>query len=282
VTRRDILGGLPVLILLLCPTCASAGWYDSTEARDARRERRSLPLVVVDDGLNVLNAAAHTITSPRGWGEADWLRAGTVVLVGAGSSLLDHEMLRLLERNKSNGLDDAAKIAVRFGEGPAAILVGGMYVVGLAVDEPWLRETGAIAGGCILLSTGLTSMLKVVAGRARPLVGEGHGVFRPFTSDARYRSFPSGHASVAFSLAAVFAERIDNVSADIALYTLASVASVARMYRRHHWLSDVVFTALSTTAIAKSMVWWYDRKATSESRLSIEAGVAEVRLTYRL
>jgi len=53
-------------------------------------------------------------------------------------------------------------------------------------------------------------------------------------------SFPSGHASGSFAVAAVFAyEYRDHIAIPITAYTLASIVDVSRLGARQHWLSDI-------------------------------------------
>jgi membrane-associated phospholipid phosphatase len=73
-------------------------------------------------------------------------------------------------------------------------------------------------------------------------------------------SFPSGHTTVAFAVSAVLAERIKNPWASVGLYGAATAAAVSRMYTQDHWLSDVVFTAAYTTAIAHAVVKWFEKE----------------------
>ena len=59
---------------------------------------------------------------------------------------------------------------------------------------------------------------------------------------------PSGHATVAFAVSSVLAERIDNLYASIGLYSIASVTAISRLYHNRHWLSDVAVAATIGTA----------------------------------
>ena len=72
-------------------------------------------------------------------------------------------------------------------------------------------------------------------------------------------SFPSGHTTAAFALSAVLAARIKNPWATVGLYGVAAGAAMSRMYTRDHWLSDVVFTAVYTSAVANSVVHWFEK-----------------------
>jgi membrane-associated phospholipid phosphatase len=63
---------------------------------------------------------------------------------------------------------------------------------------------------------------------------------RPNQSD--YRSFPSGHATIAFTGAELLNQEYGDISPwySIAGYTVASTTSILRVYNNEHWFSDVV------------------------------------------
>jgi membrane-associated phospholipid phosphatase len=191
----------------------------------------------------------------------DWLVAGGVVGVTAASFLLDDEAFDLTKRNHSSFNNDLTRVAVEYGSGYVAIgLPIGMYITGLVLEDTWVRETAALMGSTLLLTSAITTAGKVVIGRARPYTGFGNHEFRVFSGQAGFMSFPSGHTTVAFAISAVLAARIKNPWASVGLYGVATAAAVSRMYTQDHWLSDVVFTASYTTAVAHSVVKWFENE----------------------
>jgi membrane-associated phospholipid phosphatase len=195
------------------------------------------------------------------WDGADWLVVGGVMGITAAGFLLDDEAFNLVERNHSSFNNDVTRSAVEYGSGYIAIgLPVGMYIYGLALEDKWVRETAVLMGSTLMLTSVITTMGKVVIGRARPFTGFGNHEFRPFNDRASFVSFPSGHTTVAFAVSAVLAERIKNPWASVGLYGAATAAAVSRMYTQDHWLSDVVFTAAYTTAIAHAVVKWFEKE----------------------
>jgi hypothetical protein len=225
----------------------------------------SLPSTVTTDGLIALKAAAHVITAPGRWEGTDWLTAGGIVGATALSYSLDNGAMDFMERNRSSFNDDATDIAVEYGSGAVAIGVPAtLYLGGLLFKEPWLRETGLLAGTTMVVASATTTLGKIAVGRARPYAGFGRAKFRPFNSHEEFMSFPSGHTTAAFALSAVLSARIKNPWATAGLYGVATAAAMSRMYTRDHWLSDVVFTAAYTSAVARSVVSWFEDEEVSE------------------
>jgi membrane-associated phospholipid phosphatase len=91
-----------------------------------------------------------------------------------------------------------------------------------------------------LINAGYTTLLKEVIHRERPN-GEDN------------LSFPSGHASNAFTLAAV-AERHYGWKAGLPAYTLASLVAVSRLHRNKHYLSDVLAGATLGYIVGRTVV----------------------------
>jgi membrane-associated phospholipid phosphatase len=108
--------------------------------------------------------------------------------------------------------------------------------VGVAKHDSRARETG-ILGGEALLDAGIVStVLKQVTQRPRPLVPDPKDDF--FDGG---NSFPSGHATAAWALATVVASEYHGHKAvQISAYALASAVSISRYTGRAHFLSDVL------------------------------------------
>lgn len=245
----------------------------------------SLGARVGDDALTMLRATGHTLSGPARWEADDFLKAGGVVALTAGAALLDRDMRDLLHRNRSSFADGLSDIAVHYGEGgPVIALMAGMYGVGLAFENDWLRETAFLAGTAVVISAGLSTAGKFIVGRARPYAELGNHEFRPFSDSDEFHSFPSGHTIVAFALSAVLAERIKNSWATVGLYTAAAACAFSRMYEDQHWLSDVVFSAAVSIAVAHSVVRWFEESFSpaGEAGLSVVPTGQGIAIVWRL
>ncbi len=136
------------------------------------------------------------------------------------------------------------------GVGTVAI-AGGAYVGGLLADQPRVREFGADAALSMLVAQSVTIPVKILAGRFRPDQDAGPYHFKPLGGS---QSFPSGHATQAFTLAAVISEYADNPWGSAAAYGGAVLVGLARLEQRAHFVSDVVAGAVVGTLAAKAVM----------------------------
>lgn len=100
----------------------------------------------------------------------------------------------------------------------------------------------------------LTVLLKFVFGRARPYLENGPFHFRAFSFDSQYHSFPSGHASLSWSIFTPVAERFG-----VFWFSIPMLLSLQRITSDNHWLSDVVAGA--------TLGWWIGSSFHRTSRL---------------
>ncbi|MEW6509714.1 MAG: phosphatase PAP2 family protein [Bacteroidota bacterium] len=192
--------------------------------------------------------------------------AGAVGVGTGGAMFLDNDMRELMQRSQSGGADKISDISVEYGSGVNMLLLSaGGYAAGLIFEEDWLRETAMLSGSAILIAGVVSTVTKVVAGRARPYTGLGSGMWRPFSLKVDYESFPSGHVIVAFAVSGVLAERIGNPWATVGLYGLAAATAWSRMYTDHHWFSDVILAAAISVSVSRSLVQWYEGESKGES-----------------
>jgi membrane-associated phospholipid phosphatase len=269
---------LPVLSSPLC-FGGEGSRTDSTGA--ARRPAFS---IIEGDGIAFLRMAGHVFSAPARWDGGAWGLAGGLVAGTAGASFLDNDARTMMQRNHTRANDRVSDVAVQYGSGLTMLLVSaGGYTAGLAFGEDWIRETSLLSGTAIILAGTISTVSKIAVGRARPYKGEGRFRFRPFSFNDGYVSFPSGHTIVAFAVSGVLAERIKNPWASVGLYGLAAATGLSRMYTDDHWLSDVLFGAVISISVSRSLVQWYERKSTGgdENGLQIVPSGNGIALVWR-
>jgi len=116
-------------------------------------------------------------------------------------------------------------------------VAGSFYLVGRIADNPKARETGVLVAEAAADGAVVAQILKYITERPRPGSDSGHGGF--FDGG---NSFPSGHATVAWSMAAVVAHEYKGHRwVAITAYGLASLVAAARFGAHEHFLSDVLF-----------------------------------------
>jgi PAP2 superfamily protein len=135
-----------------------------------------------------------------------------------------------------------------------------MYLGGLASKDQHAENTGLLAAEAIADTQIVSLVLKAVDGRLHPSDIPPGGNFRD--TWFKYRgtwnnpgSFPSGHSTSAFAVAAVFSDRYrDHRWVPWVAYGLASVFSLSRIPDQAHFPSDVFAGAALGYAISHYVV----------------------------
>ena len=193
--------------------------------------------------LCILVAALCAATPASGQRRAEpYLAAGALL---AGAALLDRPVDRSVADGGGTRLEWATR-ALNYGGRPvyALVALGGAYAGGRLADAPKLSSSAAHVATALLAAGVANGTLKYAVGRERPSRTSDPLRFRPFSPSNRWQSFPSGHAVVAFSLAASVSEEADRPWVTALTYTGASLVGWSRIYDDKHWTSDVVGGAL--------------------------------------
>jgi Membrane-associated phospholipid phosphatase len=139
-----------------------------------------------------------------------------------------------------------------------------LYVAGLARRDTKMQHTALLAGEAVADAEILTTVLKDIDRRARPVVFTPHGNYWDSWFDdqgATLRgngSFPSGHAIAAFAIATVIAHRYRRHRwAPYAAYGVATVVGFSRLSLSAHFSSDVFVGAVLGYSISRFAVLRY-------------------------
>lgn len=119
-------------------------------------------------------------------------------------------------------------------------LSGAGLVIALALWARNLKWRG-VGLGCLwaVAASGLLAqMVKHLVGRARPRTGLTPDILVGLTMDSDMHSFPSGHVTTSFALAAWLATRWPHYG--VVFYALAVFIAVGRVISGSHYLSDVL------------------------------------------
>jgi membrane-associated phospholipid phosphatase len=241
-----------------------AGWWGSV-GRGVRAWVMALALA--QGGAGALGAQAAVDSS----GKHVFSRTDAYVLGGFAAALvaarpLDTYLTRKLQQPQlqySPVLGHGATV-VRVLAVPGSLIGGGaFYLLGRARHDPGMSDAMLHSLEAVVLTGAVTSGIKLVAGRARPYVDTNNPhnfmLFRGFKSDA-YQSFPSGHSSTAFAMAAALTAEAGEwhphqqwIVGGVT-YTLATLTGASRMYNNMHWASDVVGGAALGTITGLAVV----------------------------
>ncbi len=244
-----------------------------------------LPLTLVTAPLAPVLAQGSDSTNARPVAFFTYRDAVLLGIFAAGTLAMDP-----LDRHFASQLQDSTTQNNRFlrqgstffrlmGQ-PAPQIIGlGLYGVGRLTHSKRLTRLAVDGSEAMLLSTLATTTIKVLAGRARPVVdttkalGFKFGRGLPHFLGGKgtlYQSFPSGHATTAFAVAsastAEFSRWVDQWHASPAwkygvgtvLYGGATLVGLSRMYNNAHWASDVLAgAAIGTFAGIKTVRYNY-------------------------
>lgn len=185
------------------------------------------------------------------------LAIGAAAVLGATS--LDKSAKETFDHQGRIG--EAARIGNDYlGTGvPGALLGATFWILGDWNDRPFASHAGQ-AQLEALFTTGIaTAILKGAVNRERP---DGSDHF----------SFPSGHTSTVFTMAAVLGE-LYGWKAGVPAYLLGAMTAVSRMQENKHWLSDTVGGAtlgiLIGRAFARSHREHYEELGGEKSTMTI-------------
>lgn len=177
--------------------------------------------------------------------------AGLTAGFGAATLLALHNDDYVEEEVRSQDDPDRRRIAKRFeflGRMPMqAGVLAILYASGRATGSAGLASTAGTSFEALLWGGVISQTGKLAMGRRQP----------DDASDARYffhgsASFPSGHATRSFAVAAVMADRFGRRGAWTA-YPIATLVSLAMVQRGIHWTSDIVAGAGLGLAIGKGI-----------------------------
>ena len=142
-----------------------------------------------------------------------------------------------------------------------AIVPLSVYAVGLVRHDSYAQQTVLFAGQAVVDAEILTTVLKDITGRLRPVEIPPHGDYSHtwFKSQGPWfsgrGSFPSGHTIAAFSVATVFAERYKKHRwVPWVAYAMAGLVGFSRVSLQSHFPSEVFAGATLGFAISRYVV----------------------------
>jgi membrane-associated phospholipid phosphatase len=218
----------------------------------------------------------QAFTKPFHMQKKDWPKVGTFVALEAALSFADERIQdnALTLRNKSKTIRDINEYVTQFGGLYEVYTLVGMGTFGALFNKPKMLTTTFLATQAYLTGSAVEGVVKFITGRQRPdflldASGTVDPAFRGPFSSARdiygnkvSGSWPSGHTTVAFAAATVFAmEYKDKPLIPILSYGVATLIGLSRMVENRHWFSDVVAGAALGYLTGKQVVNNYHRYA---------------------
>ncbi len=188
------------------------------------------------------NESLTFVQQPFHWESNDWLKLGIGSAAVLAVTQIDQPIKDAVLKDRSYVNSFPIKAGKFYGEiYPAAIVAGGFGLYGYFANNQPAKRIAFETVQTVLYAGAITTILKIVIGRARPFTDKGSYAFQPFTFfNDDYHSFPSGHATLAFSLSTVLANNTDSKLLKILVYLPALFTLGSRVYQNMHWTSDVI------------------------------------------
>ncbi|MEP6948619.1 MAG: phosphatase PAP2 family protein [Ginsengibacter sp.] len=215
-------------------------------------------------------------TKPFHMNRKDWGRLGKFAVVAGALAFADEPIQKGTVKLTGNhpGLKNVSKYVTNFGGIYEAYTLAAFGAYGVIFKNQKIKTTTLLATQAYITSSALESVLKFVSGRTRPSYYnanlEAEPKFAgPFSKTAKgingkkvYSSFPSGHTTVAFGAATVFAlEYKDHPIVPVVAYSVASLIGLSRITENKHWSTDVLAGAALGFLAGKQVVNNYHRYA---------------------
>ncbi len=203
------------------------------------------------DAKTTAQGVAHAYTSPLRWDNDDFKKLTTLSISVFALSLADESARDFFKDQREDYPEFVRKAGFRFGKPQTFFLLNaGLYGTGLFTKNETLRKTSVLIISSAITAGTIQTFAKTAFGRARPYSEEGYDVFNPFSNEAVYHSFPSGHTVMSVTMAHAIAKQVDNTWLKIGIYSLAAITPISRLIDDAHWLTDVaVGTVLSIVVV---------------------------------
>src|SRR5450631_178076 len=216
----------------------------------------------------------QSFTKPFHMKKRDWGNLGKFALVTGALAFADEPIQKgaLKLRSNNPGLTNVSKYVTNFGGIYEAYTLGALGAYGFIFKNTKMQTTTLLATQAYLAGGAVEGVTKFLSGRTRPSLydpgTEAEPRFLgPFSKTAKdaggkkvYSSFPSGHTTVAFAAATVFAlEYKDKLIVPIIAYSAATMIGLSRITENKHWSTDVLVGAALGFLTGKEVVNNYHR-----------------------
>jgi len=252
--RRILCALVLDLSLLVCAPLGAVEPPPAANVEDALSDRNLL-----DGGKLILFDAGEILTAPIRWDGSDWLKFGIGAAAVTTTVLaLDQPIREAAQRSRTTSRNDVATAIQSFGAGASWAVIGAFAVSGWGFADSKSRRVAVDTLSASLIASGIvTTTVKYVVGRYRPGDTDATWAAQPFSGNV---SFPSGHTTQAFALAAVISSHYQQPWVRVTAFFIAGCVGLARIQLDQHYASDVVLGALIGTAVGGTIVTLNERR----------------------
>ena len=214
-------------------------------------------------------------TKPFHMSKKEWGQFGLFAVAAGGLAFADEPIQRQALKFRTGNSNGSALKVSRFitnsGGVYEMVTLAALGSYGYIFKNEKLRTTTLLANQAYITGSAIETVLKYLTGRTRPSYyapgTESEPRFRgPFTKSSSNSSFPSGHATVAFAAATVYAmEYKSTIWVPILAYSAATLISASRITENKHWITDVFVGAVLGYITGRHVVNNYHRYAKIKS-----------------
>lgn len=187
------------------------------------------------------------VISPIHWSGKEWITAGAII---GGTFILFQNDLQIQQYFQSKqtqlGSNISENIFEPWGSGLYSMSTMALfYGQGLIWKNERSKKVALLGLKAYLVTGFLVQFPKRLFSRQRPYQGDyPNPNIWDGPSYSSHTSFPSGHTTSIFAVAAIVAsEYKETIWVPIVSYTIAGLSGISRMYDNKHWASDVFFAA---------------------------------------
>jgi membrane-associated phospholipid phosphatase len=212
----------------------------------------------------------------------EWIRIGVYAAgIAAVSALADEPVQRFAVKlhDSSNTVSSVSNYVTRFGGVYEVYTLAALGTYSIIFKNKKMQTTTLLATQAYLTAGAVETTVKFLSGRQRPTYynpskpepePEFHGPFFKPGKDKNGKtinsSFPSGHTTVAFAAATVFAMEYKHTPwVPFVSYGAASLIGLSRITENKHWTTDVLVGATLGYLSGRQVVNNYHRYAKVKS-----------------
>lgn len=232
-------------------------------------------------------------TAPFRATRREWLGIGAFAAVTTGAVLFADKPVNkfAVEQIRTNrSVVSASTYVTNFGGLYETYTLVALGAYGVLFKKDKEKTTTLLATQAYLTGAAIETVLKYLTSRQRPsyydaVTGQNshvfHGPFYHFLKkdNSSFESFPSGHTTVAFAAATVFAMEYRQYRVvPIVAYSAATAIGLSRIVQNQHWISDVLVGAALGFLTGRQVVNNYHRY----SKLQLEKAKKKNTLSFNL
>jgi hypothetical protein len=192
-----------------------------------------------------LNETSLFIKQPTKWKGSDWMKVGIVAATAITVMTLDETITNSTQGHQRYYYSAPIVGGRMYGEWYSiALVAGSVGAYGFIAHDTSAKKISIELLQAGLYSEAVTEVLKVVIGRARPVITQDAFTYNHSTfTDYNFHSMPSGHTTSAFALSTVLSRHANSTALKILAYVPAGFTMFSRLYQHQHWLSDEIIGA---------------------------------------